>query len=69
MYPTSGNSMDWALGVAKIKYSFAMELRDSRNGPYFFLLPIEQILPCSEEVWAFHVSAARDIITEFGRSP
>ena len=64
LYIASGGSMDWALGEAGIKYSYAMELRDT--GIYGFVLPPEQIIPTGEEVWAFHNKAAEIIIDEFG---
>ena len=41
------NSMDWAYGVAGIKYSFGLELRD--RGQYGFILPRNQIIPTGEE--------------------
>ena len=34
-------------------------------GEYGFLLPPEQIIPTGEEIWAFHVSAANQVIQEF----
>jgi murein tripeptide amidase MpaA len=64
LYIASGGSLDWALGDAGIPYSMAMELRDT--GLYGFLLPPEQIIPTGEETWAFHKSAGRQIIEEFG---
>jgi len=64
LYVASGGSLDWALGEAGIPYSMAMELRDT--GLYGFLLPPEQIIPTGEETWAFHKSAARQILEEFG---
>lgn len=64
LYIASGGSIDWTLGVAGIPYSLAMELRDT--GYYGFLLPPEQIEPTGEETLAFHISAAMDIIEEFG---
>ena len=40
-----------------------MELRDTgENG---FILPPNQIIPTGEEVWAFHMTVARQIIQEF----
>ena len=63
LYVASGGSMDWALGVAGIPYSFGMELRDT--GLHGFLLPPDQIIPTAEETWAFHENAARMIIDEF----
>ena len=63
LYIASGGSMDWALGEAGIPYSYGMELRDT--GHYGFVLPPEQIIPTSEETWAYHQTAARIIIDEF----
>ena len=56
----------WAfliLGELGIPYSYGMELRDT--GLYGFLLPPDQIIPTGEEVWAFHMTAARELIKEF----
>merc|ERR1712110_1126092 len=63
LYPASGGTLDWTLGEAGIPYSFAMELRDTGN--YGFILPPDQIIPTGEEVWAFHLTVAREIIQEF----
>ena len=41
--------MDWAKGVAGIKYSYAAELRD--RGLYGFLLPESEIYEQGEEIW------------------
>lgn len=44
----SGGSDDWAKGVAGIKYSFTIELRDGgRNG---FILPKSMIKDTGEEL-------------------
>ncbi len=48
IYPASGGMTDWVFGV-KGALSFTYELRDT--GQYGFLLPPEQILPNSEEVF------------------
>ena len=40
-----------------------MELRDT--GLYGFVLPPDQIIPNGEEMFAFHVSIARQIISEY----
>ena len=40
-----------------------MELRDT--GEYGFILPPNQIIPTEEEVWAFHMTVARQIIQKF----
>jgi len=63
LYVASGGALDYALGTDNIKYAYSMELRD--EGRYGFLLPENQILPTAEETWAFHLSAAADIIAEF----
>ena len=63
LYVASGGSLDWTLGELGIPYSYGMELRDT--GAYGFLLPPEQIIPTGEEVWAFHLTVAREIIKEF----
>jgi len=60
---SSGGSVDTALGIIGAKYSMAHELRDT--GEFGFLLPPDQIIPTGEEIWAFHVSVARDLIAEF----
>ena len=52
-------------GEAGIPYSMAMELRDT--GSYGFILPPSQIIPTGDEVWAFHLTAARMIIEEFSQ--
>ena len=63
LYVASGGSLDWTLGELGIPYSYGMELRDT--GAYGFLLPPEQIIPTGEEAFAFHLTAAREIIKEF----
>jgi len=63
LYVASGGTLDWTLGELGIPYSYAMELRDT--GAYGFILPPDQIIPSGEEVWAFHMTVAREIITEF----
>lgn len=65
LYVASGGALDYALGQDGIKYAYSMELRDT--GTFGFLLPASQIIPTAEETWAFHVSAANDIVAEFGR--
>jgi len=63
LYVASGGSLDWTLGELGIPYSYGMELRDTGN--YGFILPPDQIIPSGEEVWAFHMTVAREIIQEF----
>jgi len=43
-----GGSADWARSVAKIRYSYLIELRD-RHG---FQLPVDQVIPTGRESWA-----------------
>lgn len=50
IYQVSGDSVDYALENAGAKYSMTVELRDTGN--YGFVLPANQILPSSEELWA-----------------
>lgn len=47
IYQASGNSVDWAADVGKVKYAFTIELRD--RGNHGFLLPAEQIVPTGKE--------------------
>ncbi len=47
---TTGGSNDWSYGVLGLKYSYALELRDT--GRYGFLLPANQILPTARETFA-----------------
>lgn len=49
IYKNSGGSKDYTYGVLKIKYSFALELRD--RGKYGFLLPANQIIPTAQEAF------------------
>ena len=43
MYLAAGTSLDWALGVAEIPYTYTIELRDT--GDYGILLPPSEIIP------------------------
>ncbi|XP_042908094.1 carboxypeptidase B isoform X2 [Parasteatoda tepidariorum] len=47
IYPAAGSSVDWAYEGANVKYSFAIELRDT--GRQGFLLSNTQIIPTAEE--------------------
>merc|ERR1711962_1179564 len=60
LYIASGSSADWAHGNG-INFTTSMELRDT--GLYGFLLPADQIIPTSEETWAFHITVIRELIT------
>lgn len=50
MGATPGGSDDFAFDVAKINYSYTIELPDT--GQHGFLLPAGQIEPVFKEVWA-----------------
>ncbi|XP_066974861.1 carboxypeptidase B-like isoform X2 [Macrobrachium rosenbergii] len=49
LYLASGATDDWAKAVLKVNYSYTVELRDEVTRG--FVLPPDQIKPCSEEVW------------------
>ena len=59
----SGGVIDYAKGELKIPYAYGMELRDT--GAHSFMLPPDQIIPTGEEVMAFHVVVAEQLIEEF----
>ncbi|KAH3714705.1 carboxypeptidase B-like [Dreissena polymorpha] len=50
LYAAAGGSDDFAKGMAGVKYSYTLELRD--NGRYGFLLPESEIIPACEELRA-----------------
>ena len=72
LYRTAGGSADWAYGPpprgAGIKYALNIELRPSMHDRDGFVLPPDQIVPTGEEIWAFHLSAAHQIISEFAQN-
>ena len=55
----TGNSVDWAYGVAKIPYVFGIELRD--RGVHGFELPAPQIIETSKELRIFMGVLAKEI--------
>ncbi|XP_014667238.1 PREDICTED: carboxypeptidase B-like [Priapulus caudatus] len=63
LYESTGTSRDWAKGVAKIKYVYTVELRDT--GYYNYELPENQIEPTCEETWEAMNVVAKQIISEF----
>ncbi len=69
LYPATGCSQDWAYAEAGIKYSYTMELRprDAATLGAGFLLPPEEILPNSREVWAFVRAAALSVLDDIRR--
>ncbi|XP_050423174.1 carboxypeptidase B-like [Adelges cooleyi] len=65
LYPAAGASDDWAKGVAKIKYSYTVELRDTgKNG---FILPSSEILPAGKEAYAAVSALAKEISSEISK--
>ncbi|KAF8983125.1 Carboxypeptidase A4 [Entomortierella lignicola] len=50
IYQASGGSLDWTYAKGDVKYSYAVELRDT--GRHGFLLPEDEILPSGEETFA-----------------
>ena len=58
--PASGNAIDYAKGEFNIPYVYTIELRGSD-----FILPPKEIIPTGEEIMAYHVVAAKQIIDEF----
>jgi len=57
IYVASGSSMDYAKGIANIKYSYTLELRGAGSPPigcpgYGFVLCPCYIIPVAEETWA-----------------
>ncbi|KAI8603738.1 hypothetical protein EDD21DRAFT_368218 [Dissophora ornata] len=59
IYQASGGSLDWTYAEGGVKYSYAVELRDT--GLHGFLLPEEEILPSGEETFAGFVHLANFI--------
>ncbi len=51
LYPTTGDSVDYAFEVLGADYAYTVELRPGRRGRWGFKLPENQILPTAEEVW------------------
>ncbi len=64
LYAATGCSQDWAYDSAGIKYSYTLELRPDTPFEGGFVLPPEEILPNSVEVWAFVRRAAVFILDE-----
>ena len=62
IYVASGSSVDWVKGELRVPYTFVMELRHKRN--MGMLVPPSEIIPCGEEVWAFHKVVARQVIKD-----
>ncbi|KAF9582186.1 Carboxypeptidase A4 [Lunasporangiospora selenospora] len=50
IYQASGGSLDWTYAEGGVKYSYAVELRDT--GRHGFMLPEKEIIPSSEETYS-----------------
>ncbi|XP_054721045.1 carboxypeptidase B-like [Uloborus diversus] len=62
IYPAAGSSIDWVYDDAKVKYSFALELRDT--GRQGFMLSNRYIIPTAEENFAGIKAAAHIVKSE-----
>jgi len=63
IYEAGGSSMDWAYTTAKIKYAYALELRD--KGRHGFILPLDQIVPTCLETYEGLKAMADEIAPEY----
>jgi hypothetical protein len=55
LYVASGGSEDWAYGVAKVPYTYCLELRPGQTGvdsTYGFALPQDRVPKAGEETFA-----------------
>jgi len=69
IYPVSGSAVDYTYDVLGVKYSYTIELRPTdEDDDINFVLPPDQILPTSREMWAFHTAVAEALIEEFPRA-
>jgi len=59
IYDAAGSTADWTYGVENIRYSFALELRDT--GRFGFELPANQIAPTAIETFAGLMVMVREI--------
>jgi murein tripeptide amidase MpaA len=59
IYVASGSTADWTYEAEKIRYSYALELRDT--GRFGFELPANQIIPTAEETYAGLLTMAKEI--------
>lgn len=64
IYPSSGDSVDWAFASCDVPVAFTFELRGPPESTNMFILPAEEIIPTGEETLAAYVAmlfAARDM--------
>ncbi|KAJ3366816.1 hypothetical protein GGF31_007969 [Allomyces arbusculus] len=63
IYEAAGSSVDWAYAVAKIPFSYAVELRPAANASAMgFLVPPDQILAAAKETYAGVLASAEAIL-------
>ncbi len=63
IYQAAGSSVDWAYAVEGVKYSYALELRDT--GRHGFLLPVDQIAPTNAETYAGLTAMVEEMAKEY----
>ena len=63
IYQAAGSSVDWAYAKENVKYSYALELRDT--GRHGFLLPAAQIGPTCTETYAGLKAMVNEMAKEF----
>lgn len=51
LYPTTGDSVDYAFEALGADYAYTVELRPGRRGKSGFKLAEDQIVPTAEEAW------------------
>ncbi|XP_058443710.1 zinc carboxypeptidase [Malaya genurostris] len=64
IYPSSGDSVDWAFAACDVPIAFTFELRGPPESTNMFILPAEEIIPTGQETLAAYVAmlnAARDL--------
>ena len=52
----------WKLVELFVNYNISLDKKFESH----YVLPTEEIIPTGEEIWAFHLSVAEQIIEEFG---
>lgn len=50
IYPSSGDSVDWAYEKGYVNISFIIELRGAPDSTNMFILPADEIIPTGEEI-------------------
>lgn len=60
IYPSSGDSVDWAFSECNIPVAFTFELRGPPDSTNMFILPAEEIVPTGEETLAAYVAMLKE---------